>query len=247
MNMAERAALITGGSGGIGLAIARRLAENGFGITISGRREEKLVGAADGLRADGFEVEAVVADAGSEQPVIDLVAAHRERWGRLDCLVNNAGIGIGQPVDQITAKHLDLQTSVNLRATVLTTREALPMLREAGREHGKALVVNLASIAAVQSPPWLSIYAATKAAVLSFSKSTQKEVGEDGIAVTAIAPGFVATDMTEFIQGQIPPEEMMRPEDIAEAVNFLLAVSPNCAIPELVMARPRSGPDSGGM
>lgn len=245
--MSKKAALVTGGSSGIGLAIARRLAENGYGITISGRREDKLAGAAEKLAADGLQVEPVVADANSEEAIVDLVQAHSTRWGRLDCLVNNAGIGIGQPVDQIQTKHLDLQIGVNLRATALTTREALPMLREAGREHGKALIVNLASIAGVQSPPWLSIYAATKASVISFSKSTQKEVGEDGVAVTAIAPGFIATEMTEFIQGQIPPEKMMRPEDVAEAVSFLLAVSPNCAIPELVMARPGSGPDSGGM
>lgn len=245
--MAKRAALVTGGSGGIGLAIARRLAESGYAVTISGRREEKLLKAAESLADDDLKVEAVVADVTSEEAVVELVAEHKRQWGRLDCLVNNAGIGIGQPVEGIRAKHFDLQVAVNLRALVVATREALPLLKTAGAEHGKALIVNLASIAGVQSPPWLSIYGATKAAVIGFSKSTQKEVGEAGIAVTAIAPGFVATEMTEFVQGEIPPEKMMRPEDIAEAVSFLLAVSPNCAIPELVMARPGSGPDSGGM
>jgi len=245
--MAKRAALVTGGSGGIGLAIARRLAENGYAITLSARREEKLLRAAESLAEDDFKVQAVAADVTSEEAVVDLVHEHERQWGRLDCLVNNAGIGIGQPIEQITGKHLGLQIDVNLKATVIATRESLPLLRSAGKEHGKALIVNLASIAGVQSPPWLSIYGATKAAVLGFSRSTQKEVGDQGISVTAIAPGFVDTDMTEFIQGQIPPEQMMRPEDIAEAVDFLLRVSPNCAVPELVMARPGSGPDSGGM
>lgn len=245
--MAKRAALVTGGSGGIGLAIARRLAESGYAVTLSARREEKLLRAAESLAEDDFKVQAVVADVTSEEAVVDLVNEHRRQWGRLDCLVNNAGIGIGQPVDEITGKYFDLQVGVNLRALVFTTREALPMLREAGREHGKALIVNLSSIAGIQSPPWLSVYGATKAAVLGFSKSTQKEVGSDGVAVTALAPGFVATDMTGFIQGEVPPEEMMQPEDIAEAVGFLLRVSPNCVVPELMMARPGSGPDSGGM
>ncbi len=245
--MAKRAALVTGGSGGIGLAIARRLAESGYAVTLSARREEKLLRAAESLAEDDFKVQAVVADVTSEEAVVDLVNEHRRQWGRLDCLVNNAGIGIGQPVDEITGKYFDLQVGVNLRALVFTTREALPMLREAGREHGKALIVNLSSIAGIQSPPWLSVYGATKAAVLGFSKSTQKEVGSDGVAVTALAPGFVATDMTGFIQGEVPPEEMMLPEDIAEAVGFLLRVSPNCVVPELMMARPGSGPDSGGM
>lgn len=246
-SVAKRAALVTGGSGGIGLAIARRLAESGYAVTISGRREDKLLRAAASLADDDLKVEAVVADVTSEEAVVELVAEHKRQWGRLDCLVNNAGIGIGQPIEGIQAKHFDLQVAVNLRALVIATREALPLLKKAGAEHGKALIVNLASIAGTQSPPWLSVYGATKAAVLGFSKSTQKEVGEDGVAVTAIAPGFVATDMTEFVQGEIPPEKMMQPEDIAEAVSFLLAVSPNCAIPELVMARPGSGPDSGGM
>lgn len=245
--MAKRAALVTGGSGGIGLAIARRLAEIGYAVTISARREEKLTAAAEGLAADGFDVLAVPADLTSEEAILNLFSEHRARWDRLDCLVNNAGIGIGQPIEQITGKYLDLQVNVNLKATVLATREALPLLRDSGREHGKSLIVNLASIAGVQPPPWLSLYGATKAAILAFSRSTQREVGEDGIAVAAIAPGFVATGMTEFIQGQVPPERMMRPEDIAAAVEFLLRVSPNCAVPELVMARPGAGPDSSGM
>ena len=110
-----------------------------------------------------------------------------------------------------------------------------------------ALIVNLASIAGVDSPPWLSIYGATKAAVIGFSKSTQKELMGTGVAVTAICPGFVATDMTEFAQQAVPAEEMMQPEDIAEAVSFLLKVSPACAVPELVMARPVAGPETQGM
>ena len=245
--MAKRAALVTGGSGGIGLAIARRLGESGYAVTISGRQEEKLLKAAETLADEDLKVEAVVADVTSEQAVIDLVAEHKRQWGRLDCLVNNAGVGIGQPVGEIQAKHFDLQVAVNLRALVIATRESAEMLKAAGGEHGKALVVNLASVAGKMYPGWLSVYAATKAAVISFSASTQKELGSDGVCATAICPGFVATDMTEFVQGQIPPEDMLQPEDIAEAVSFLLKVSPNCAVPELVMNRPVSGPDSGGM
>lgn len=245
--MAKRAALVTGGSGGIGLAIARRLAESGYAVTISGRREDKLLKAAEGLANDDLKVEAVVADVTSEDAVVELVAEHKRQWGRLDCLVNNAGIGIGQPIDQIEVKHLDLQVAVNLRALMVATRESIDMLKKAGEEHGKGLIVNLASIAGVDSPPWLSVYGATKAAVIGFSKSTQRELAGTGVAVTAICPGFVATDMTEFVQGSIPPEEMMQPEDIAEAVSFLLNVSPACAVPQLVMARPVAGAETQGM
>lgn len=245
--MATRAALVTGGSGGIGLAIARRLAESGYAVTISGRREEKLLAAAESLADDDLKVEAVVADITSEQAVIDLIAEHKRQWGRLDCLVNNAGVGIGSAIDEIQVKHFDLQVAVNLRALMVATRESVPMLKKAGEDHGKALIVNLASIAGKQYPGWLSVYAATKAAVISFSASTQKELGGSGVCSTAICPGFVATDMSEFAKEMVPPEEMMTTEDIADAVSFLLKVSPNCAIPEIVMSRPVSGPDTGGM
>ena len=245
--MADRAALVTGGSGGIGLAIARRLAQSGYALTISGRQEEKLLKTAEVLANEDFKVEAVVADVTKEDAIVELVAEHKRQWGRLDCLVNNAGVGIGQPIEAIQTKHFDLQVAVNLRAPVVATREAAEMLRAAGAEHGKALVVNLASIAGKQAPAWLSVYGATKAAIISYSQSCQKEFGDSGVAVTAICPGFVATEMTEFAREQVPAEKMMTTQDIAEAVTFLLRVSPNCAVPEIIMARPGSGPDSAGM
>lgn len=245
--MAEKAALITGGSGGIGLAIARRLGQGGYALTISGRQEEKLLATAEDLANEDLKVEAVVADVTSEQAVIDLVAEHKRQWGRLDCLVNNAGIGIGQPVDAIQAKHFDRQVAINLRAPVVATRESTGMLKAAAAENGKALIVNLASIAGIFSPAWLSVYGATKAAVLSFSRSCQRELGPDGVCVTSIAPGFVATEMTEFAQEQVPPEEMIQTDDIADVVTLLTSLSPNCTIPEVVMVRPDPGPDSEGM
>ena len=245
--MGERAALVTGGSGGIGLAIARRLGEEGYSLTISGRQEEKLSRACEGLASEGFEVEPVSADLSKVEQAVELVEAHRARWGRMDCLVNNAGIGIGQPIGEISDKYFDLQVAVNLKAMVILTRESFGMLQEAGGEHGKGLVVNLASVAGKAYPPWLSIYGATKAAVISFSHSSQKEFGDSGVQVTAICPGFVATDMTEFVQGEIAPEDMIRVEDLGEVVSFLLSTSPNCVVPEIVLNRPGGGPDSGGM
>jgi NAD(P)-dependent dehydrogenase (short-subunit alcohol dehydrogenase family) len=163
---------------------------------------------------------------------------HRERFGRLDVLMNNAGVGIGQPTGEIQTKHLDIQLGVNLRAVVIGTRQGLPMLREAGAEHGKALIVNTASVAGKSGQPWLSVYSATKAAVIGFSQATQKEVQGDGIQVTALAPGFVDTPMTEFVKGQVAAEAMIRPEDLAEAVRFLLRTSPACLVPEIVFLRP---------
>src|SRR5207302_10200459 len=93
--MAERAALVTGGSSGIGLAIARALGQDGYSLTVSARRPEKLEEAVDGLRGDGLEVESVPANMAKEEEILALIERHRDRWGRMDVLINNAGIGIG--------------------------------------------------------------------------------------------------------------------------------------------------------
>jgi NAD(P)-dependent dehydrogenase (short-subunit alcohol dehydrogenase family) len=243
--VAERVALITGGSSGIGLAIARALAEDGYGITVSARRPEKLEAAAEDLRSGGGDVLSVPANMTDENDLLALVNAHRERFGRLDVLVNNAGVGIGEAMDALSTKFVDMQLNVNVRATVLMTRECLPMLREAGGEHGKALVVNTASISGKYGVPWLSVYSATKAAVIGFSQATQKEIAGQGIQVTALAPAFVDTPMTDFVKGQVAPEEMITPEDIAESVRFLLRTSPNCLVPEIAFIRPGDAASSG--
>lgn len=242
--MAERAALVTGGSSGIGLAIARALAEDGYGLTISSRRAEKLEATAETLRSEGHEVNAIAAQIADEDEMKGVVAAHRDAYGRLDVLVNNAGVGLGEPIHELTSKKVDLQIEVNLRSLMLMTRECLPMLREAGAEHHKALIVNTASVAGKAGQAWLSVYSATKFAVIGFSQATQREVSGQGIGVTALAPGFVDTPMTEFVKEQVPAEEMIQPTDIAEAVRFLLKTSPNCVVPEIVFLRPS---DSEGL
>jgi NAD(P)-dependent dehydrogenase (short-subunit alcohol dehydrogenase family) len=166
------------------------------------------------------------------------VNAHRERFGRLDVLVNNAGVGIGAPAAEHQTKHVDLQLDVNLRAIVLFYRECLELLRAASAEHKSALVVNMASIAGKSPQPWLSVYAATKAAVVAYSQAMNKELGGEGIKSVAFCPGFVDTDMTDFIKGSVPAEEMLRTSDIAEALRFLLRVSPACVVPEIIFQRP---------
>jgi NAD(P)-dependent dehydrogenase (short-subunit alcohol dehydrogenase family) len=234
----QRAALITGASSGIGLAIARALGQDGYGITVSARRPEKLEEAAKQLEADGLEVLSVPANMAKEEDIADVVAKHKERFGRLDVLVNNAGVGIGGQIEGYETKKLDMQLDVNLRSVYLTTRDCIPMLKEAGAEHNKALVVNTASIAGKAGQPWLAAYSATKAGVVGLSQAMHGELGKEGVQVTAFCPGFVATPMTDWVEGQVPKEEMIQPEDIAEAVRFLLRTSANCVVPEIQFIRP---------
>src|SRR3954465_13750997 len=153
--MASRAALVTGGSSGIGLAIARALGEDGYALTVSARRPDKLEAAVNGLREDGIDAQAVPANMASEEDIKRVVGAHRERHGRLDVLINNAGVGIGSGIAEAETKKLDMQLDVNLRGVYITLRECIPMLKEAGAEHRKALVVNTALIAGVSGQAWV--------------------------------------------------------------------------------------------
>jgi NAD(P)-dependent dehydrogenase (short-subunit alcohol dehydrogenase family) len=236
--MPDRAAIVTGASSGIGLAIAHALGAEGYGLTVAARRPEKLAAAAEELRAAGYEVEEVAANMAEEAEIQRVVARHRDRFRRLDVLVNSAGVGVGAPVAEVQANRVDMQLDVNLRAIILFYRECAAMLRAAGAEHRNALVVNLSSISGKSGQPWLSVYSATKAAVIGFTQAMNKELAGDGIKSVALAPGFVDTPMTDFVKESIAPEEMIRTEDIAEAVRFLLRLSPACVVPEIVFQRP---------
>jgi len=236
--MPDRAALVTGASSGIGLAIADLLGQEGFGLTVAARRPEKLAAATEELRGKGYEVEEVAANLTAEDEVQRVVAAHRERFGRLDVLVNSAGVGIGAPLGDVQTKRVDMQLDLNLRAIILFYRECAELLKAAGAEHRNALVVNLSSIAGKGGAGWLSVYAATKAAVIGWTQSMNQELANDGIKSVALCPGFVDTPMTEFIKESVKAEEMISTQDIAEAVRFLLRTSPYCLVPEIVFQRP---------
>ena len=236
--MPDRAALVTGASSGIGLAIAHLLGEEGHSLTVAARRPEKLEAAAEELRAAGHEVESVAANMADEGEIQRVVARHRERFGRLDVLVNSAGVGIGAPLAEIQSKRIDMQMDVNLRSIVLFYRECAALLRAAGGEHRNALVVNVSSLSGKSGQPWLSVYSATKAAVIAWTQAMNKELNAEGIKSVALAPGFVDTPMSDFIKEQIEPERMITTQDIAEAVRFVLRTSPNCVVPEIVFQRP---------
>ena len=235
--MAERAAIVTGASSGIGLAIARMLVQDGYALTAVARRREKLEAAVAELGREGAEIGHVAGDVASEDVVRAAVSAHRDRFGRLDVLVNSAGVGIGQPVSDLRTKHLDMQLDVNLRATMLFYRECAELLKTAGQEHHNALVVNMSSIAGKSGQPWLSVYSATKHGVIGFTQAMNKELCSFGVKSCALCPAFVDTAMTDFVKETVPPEQMIRPEDVAEAVRMLLGLSRWCLIPEIVFQR----------
>jgi NAD(P)-dependent dehydrogenase (short-subunit alcohol dehydrogenase family) len=223
------AALVTGGSSGIGLAIARALREDGYDLTLVSRRAEKVEPAAAELGAHGL-----AADVSKEDEAERAVTEHRERFGRLDVLVNSAGIGVAGRIEDLPTKHFDLQIGVNLRGLFLVTRAALPLLRES-RGH----VINLASIAGTLPTPGLATYGAAKAAVIAFTRSLNAELEADGVRATALCPGFVDTPMAQW--SGVPADEMIQPEDCAELVRALLRLSPHARVPQIVVERLGAG------
>jgi NAD(P)-dependent dehydrogenase (short-subunit alcohol dehydrogenase family) len=220
-----KSALVTGGSSGIGLALAHALREDGYELTIAARRPEPLEAAAAELGA--LAVPANLADA---DECARVVAAHAERHGGMDVLVNSAGIGIGGSFADLDDKRVGLQLDVNLRATLVVTRESLPLLRAS-----RGQIVTLASIAGTIPTPGLAIYGATKAALIAWTSSLNREEAEQGIRATAISPGFVATRMTEWTG--LPAEEQISPDDIVALVRTVLSLSPMARVPNIVVER----------
>jgi NAD(P)-dependent dehydrogenase (short-subunit alcohol dehydrogenase family) len=220
-----RAALVTGGSSGIGLAIARVLREEGFELTLASRRPERVEAAAEDLGV--FGVAANVAEADDCERV---VAEHRERFGRLDMLVNSAGVGVGGRIEDLPLEALDLQLDVNLRGLFLVTQAAIPLLRES-----KGWIVNLASIAGTMPTSGLAAYGATKAAVISLTRSLNAELDADGVRAIALCPGYVDTPMAAW--SGLEPDEMIRPEDCAEVVRMCVRLSPAARVPQVVLER----------
>ena len=235
--MVTRTALVTGGSSGIGLAIARVLAEEGFALTLSARRPDKLESAADELRAAGAEVLAVAGNVAQEADVMGVVARHRDAYGRLDVLVNNAGLGVSGPIDEVATKHLDMQLAVNLRSMILFYREAMPMLRAAGLDGG-ALVVNTSSITGKVGTAGLSVYSATKHGMVGFTEAMNQELRDARIKSCVLCPAYVDTALSDYVKDSVGAENMIRVEDIGESVRFLLRLSPHCIVPELIFRRP---------
>ena len=239
--MPDRAAIVTGASSGIGFAIADLLGSEGHALTLAARRPEKLEDAANQLKEKGYEVQQVAGNLGAEDDIARVVQTHRDAYGRCDVLVNNAGVGMGELIGDLTTKKLDIQLNTNFRSIPLFYREALDMLKAAGAEHRNALVVNTSSISGKQGEAWLSVYSATKHAVIGFTQAMNKELGSLGIKSTALAPGFVDTPMTDFVKEHVPAEQMIQTSDIAESVRFLLRLSPGCFVPEVVFDRPDQG------
>jgi NAD(P)-dependent dehydrogenase (short-subunit alcohol dehydrogenase family) len=228
--MKEKVCLVTGGGSGIGRAAARKMAEEGAtAVVIAGRREAEIESAAAECRALGTQALAVRTDVTREDDVERLVRTAVERYGRLDVAFNNAGFQERRaPVEQQLCTVYDEVFDANVRSVFLCLRHQLPVMFA----NGEGRIVINASVSGIRNPnPGLSLYSASKAAVISLMRSAALEAAPRGVRINAIAPGRVVTDMMlrsgvgdmSVVAAGLPLRRMGRPEEVAEAVVWLVS------------------------
>ena len=219
-------ALVTGASGGIGAVIALRLAEAGAKVAVSYRTGVEAAGrVVDQICGANGEAIAVGADISQESEAKALVAQVLDQWGRIDILINNAGITKDKLLMRMTADDWDEVLNINLRGAFLCTRYTIPhMIRQ---RYGR--IVNTSSVVGLSGNPGQTNYAASKAGLIGFTKATAREVASRNITVNAVAPGYITTGMVEqlpqdvqkSILDRIPMGRFGTPNDVAETVTFL--------------------------
>lgn len=223
--MMGKVALVTGGSQGIGTAICRGLAEDGFTVIVASRRQEKVDQVAEALVADGYKAKGLALDVGDIDSFKDAVKSITSEFGGLHVLVNNAGVTADNLMMRIKPADYDFVLNTNLRGAFFLSQATLRTMMK--QKWGR--IINITSVVGLMGNPGQTNYAASKAGLLGMTKSLAREVGSRGITVNAIAPGYVATEMTDGLSDEvkssfitnIPLGRMGQPEDIAHAVRFL--------------------------
>lgn len=224
--LANKTVLLTGGSTGIGRAIAKRLAGEGASVLITGRHEETLKEAA----SQDDKISYLVADIGRTEDVERTMSEVKQRYGKLDILVNNVGIAPASPLSVLDLNHYDNVFRVNVRGLIDATRQALPLLKVS-----RGTIINISSVIAQRPMKNLSVYSASKAAVTALSKSWAKELASEGMRVNVVSPGPIETpiyektgqsatvnkDMTDTLTQAIPLGRFGKPEEVAGIVAFL--------------------------
>lgn len=235
-----RTALITGASRGIGRGIARSLAGQGYGLTITSRSPSDLESLAEELRSAGSpRVTSMACDMAERQGVADVVSLHSQTFGSMSALIANAGVGTAGPIETFRLDRLDKTIEVNFAAAFILLQSSIPLLRSAAAAdpvHG-AKVIALSSITGVYAEAGLAAYGATKAALLSLIDTVNLEESANGIAASAIAPGYVETDMSAWVTDTVPAAGMIRVSDVVEVVDMVLRLSRNTSVTRIVMSR----------
>jgi 2-dehydro-3-deoxy-D-gluconate 5-dehydrogenase len=227
-DLSGRVAIVTGGNTGIGLAMARGLAEAGAAVTIADRNADNSATAKDSLESDGHQVLACVTDVTDPVSVTEMVSETRERFGRIDILVNNAGISISAPLAEMALADWQRVIDVNMTAPFICAQAVYPEMKAAGG--GK--IINIASVLAQLGAGGAANYASSKGGILQFTRSLATAWAADNIQSNAILPGWIDTDLTirarervpelhDRILSRVPAARWGRPDDLVGAAVFL--------------------------
>ena len=223
-----RAALVTGGNGGIGLGMARGLARAGAAVAIAGRDEKKNAEAAKELRSLGAQVVGLSVDVRKESSCQSMVSQAAEKLGRLDILVNNAGMNIRKPPESLSLEDWNAVMETNLTSAFICSQAAYPHLKKSG--HGK--VINIGSMMSIFGAAYLAPYAASKAGIVQLTKALAAAWAKDNIQVNAVLPGWIDTALTrharqevaglhERVLARTPAARWGEPADLAGIAVFL--------------------------
>lgn len=235
-----RSALVTGASRGIGRGIAESLAKQGYALTITSRTISDLAALADDLRSLGSpEVVVETSDMSDLAALPGLVALHESRFATMDALIVNAGVGMIGPVAAFPLSRVQKVVDINFTAAYVLMQGALPLLRLAAQATPSrgAKVIALSSITGAYSEPNMAAYGASKAALLSLVETLNLEESAGGVTASAVAPGYVETDMSAWTTNKVPAYSMIKVADVVSVVDMLLELSSTTCIPRLVMSR----------
>lgn len=198
-DLTGKVALVTGGNGGIGLGMARGLAQAGARVVIAARNAGKSAAAVEALKALGSDSFALAADVTHEDAVQALFDQLAERCGRLDILVNNAGTTVRKPVDQLSLAEWNQVMDTNLTSAFLCSRAAYPHLKAAGG--GK--IINIGSMMSIFGAPYAPAYGASKGGIVQLTRAMATSWAKDGIQVNAVLPGWIQTELTDGARAQV--------------------------------------------
>ncbi|MGE5607743.1 MAG: SDR family NAD(P)-dependent oxidoreductase [Bacillota bacterium] len=231
-------AIVTGAGRGIGRAISFALAGCGAQVVLVARSREQLEDVAQEIRTQGGSATIIPTDLGDEGQVVHLFQAVQQSLGRVDVLINNAGIGLFGPIQDFAAADFDRVMQTNARGTFLCCREAMKLMMP--RKSG--YIINVSSVVGFKGYPNQAAYTASKHAVMGLAKSLAVEAQKYGIRVSAILPGGVDTGMVGDARPDLDRSVLLSPDDIAQTVLYLLSLSERAAVDQIYIRRRTSTP-----
>jgi 3-oxoacyl-[acyl-carrier protein] reductase len=234
-----KVAIVTGASRGIGRAIALMLGRNGVKVVAAARTDEDLIAVCDEIESRGCQSMSARTDMTSEEDVKRLVRTTIERFGQLDIVINNAGIGVFGPLEATRTENWDRIMAVNVRGPFMLCREAIPYLKQ---RPDLAWIINICSVVGVKGYVNQSAYTASKHALIGMTKALARELKEYGIRVHAVCPGGVDTALVAESRPDLDRSVLMQPEEIADIVLFLLTRRGNAVIDQVNVRRATSDP-----